>query len=194
MEYPKFSFRIALEIGTKLEEEASNRELTTSELVREIVTMHYETSAARRASSGESMSAETAGDAERRFQQLVFEIGKTRSAVLRLQTIPKEVMEQILAAASDAKGYAERVAARIKGLTAQLGSRAMRAVAEIAVRWRAGVTSFHMALQMAARTLLAGVAIWALSTLLLVWFWVYHYLPLGPRYSGSGCSRGSSAR
>jgi type IV secretory pathway TraG/TraD family ATPase VirD4 len=39
-----------------------------------------------------------------------------------------------------------------------------------------------MALQMAARTLLAGVTIWALSTLLLVWFWVYHYLPLGPQY------------
>src|SRR5262249_41368409 len=122
MEYPKFSFRIAPEIGTKLEEEASNRELTTSELVREIVTMHYETSAAGRASSGESMSAETAGDAERRFQQLVFEICKTRSAVLRigLQAIPEEVMEQILAAAtSDAKGCAARVAARMKGLTAE---------------------------------------------------------------------------
>src|SRR5215469_36559 len=58
----------------------------------------------------------------------------------------------------------------------------MRAVAETAVRWRAGVTSFHMALQMAARTLLTGVTIWALSTLLLVWFWVRHYLPLGPHY------------
>ena len=58
----------------------------------------------------------------------------------------------------------------------------MRAVAETAVRWRAGVTSFHMALQMAARTVLAGVTIWALSTLLLVWFWVRHYLPLGPQY------------
>src|SRR5215472_12787317 len=62
------------------------------------------------------------------------------------------------------------------------GSSAMRAVAETAVRWRAGVTSFHMALQMAARTVLAGVTIWALSTLLLVWFWVRHYLPLGPQY------------
>ena len=124
MEYPKFSFRIVPEIGTKLEEEASNRELTTSELVREIVTTHYEKSAARGASSGESMSAETAGDAERRFQQLVFEIGKTRSAVLRigLQAIPEEVMEQILAAAtSDAKGYAARVAASMKGLTAEPG-------------------------------------------------------------------------
>jgi hypothetical protein len=58
----------------------------------------------------------------------------------------------------------------------------MRAVAETAVRWRAGVTVFHMALQMAARTVLAGVTIWALSTLLLVWFWVRHYLPLGPHY------------
>ena len=58
----------------------------------------------------------------------------------------------------------------------------MRAVAETAIRWRAGVTSLHMALQMAARTVLAGVTIWALSTLLLVWFWVRHYLPLGPRY------------
>jgi hypothetical protein len=32
----------------------------------------------------------------------------------------------------------------------------MRAVAETAIRWRAGVTSFHMVLQMAARTVLAG--------------------------------------
>ena len=55
----------------------------------------------------------------------------------------------------------------------------MRAAAETAVRWRAGVTSFHMALQMAARTVRAEVA---LSTLLLVWFWVRHYLPLGPHY------------
>jgi hypothetical protein len=29
---------------------------------------------------------------------------------------------------------------------------------------------------------LAGVTIWALATLLLVWFWVRHYLPLGPQY------------
>jgi hypothetical protein len=58
----------------------------------------------------------------RRFQQLVFEIGKTRSAVLRigLQTIPEEMMEQILAAATDdAKDYAARVAAGMKGLTAE---------------------------------------------------------------------------
>jgi hypothetical protein len=34
-----------------------------------------------------------------------------------------------------------------------------------------------MALQMAARTVLAGVTIWALSTFLLVWFWVRHYCP-----------------
>ena len=53
----------------------------------------------------------------------------------------------------------------------------MRAVAETAVRLRAGVTSFHMALQMAALTMLAGVTIWAFSTLLLVWFCVYQYLP-----------------
>jgi len=58
----------------------------------------------------------------------------------------------------------------------------MRAVAETAIRWRAGVTSFQMALEMAARTVLAGVTIWALSTFLLVWFWVGRYLPLGPRY------------
>src|SRR5262249_61646469 len=68
------------------------------------------------------------------------------------------------------------------GLREMQESRAMRAVAESAVRWRAGVTSFHMALQMTARTVLAGVTIWALSTLLLVWFWVRHYLPLGPHY------------
>ena len=38
MEYPKFSFRRAPEIATRLEEEATNLELTTSELVHEIVT------------------------------------------------------------------------------------------------------------------------------------------------------------
>jgi len=58
----------------------------------------------------------------------------------------------------------------------------MRAIAETAVRWRAGVNSFHMALQMAARMGLAGVTIWALSTFLLVWFWVRPYLPLGTQY------------
>jgi hypothetical protein len=125
MEYPKFSFRMAPEIAARLEEEATNRELTTSELVREIVTRHYEKSAARQAGSGELMSAAESGDdAERRFQQVIFEIGKIRSAVLRigLQTIPEEIMEQILAAAtSDAKGYAARVVARMKGLTAEPG-------------------------------------------------------------------------
>ena len=39
-----------------------------------------------------------------------------------------------------------------------------------------------MALQMAACTVLAGVTIWVLWTLLLVWLWVRHYLPLGPLY------------
>jgi predicted DNA-binding protein len=121
MEYPKFSFRIAPEIATKLEEEATTRELTTSELVREIVTTHYEKSAAPETSGTESVAS---ADAERRFQQLVFEIGKTRAAVLRigLQTIPEEMMEQILAAATDdAKDYAARVAAGMNGLTAKLG-------------------------------------------------------------------------
>ena len=70
----------------------------------------------------------------------------------------------------------------------------MRAVAETAARWRAPVTSFHMAVQMTARTLLAGLTIWALSTFLLVWFCVYHYLPWGRNTSSSGCSRGSSAK
>jgi hypothetical protein len=59
MEYPKFSFRIAPEIATRLEEEATKRELTTSELVREIVTTHYEKSAAARVTSnGESVASE----------------------------------------------------------------------------------------------------------------------------------------
>jgi len=121
MEYPKFSFRISPEIGTKLEEEATKRELTTSELVREIVTTHYEKSAAPETSGTESAAS---ADAGRRFQQLVFEIGKTRSAVLRiaLQTIAEGTMEQILAAATeDAKDYAALFAAGMKGLTAEPG-------------------------------------------------------------------------
>jgi len=120
MEYPKFSFRIAPEIARSLEEEATNREVTTSELVREIVTAHYEKSA----DSGGTESAASEADAEHRFQQLIFEIGKTRSAALRigLQTIPEETMEQILAAATDdAKSYAALVAADIDGLTAEPG-------------------------------------------------------------------------
>jgi hypothetical protein len=122
MEYPKFSFRIAPEIATRLEEEATTRALTTSELVREIVTTHYEKSTVLETSNGESATSET--DAERRFQQLIFEIGKTRSALLRigLQTIPEETMEQILAAAtSDAKYYAARIAADMQGPTAEPG-------------------------------------------------------------------------
>ena len=120
MEYPKFSFRIAPEVAAKLEEEATNRELTTSELVREIVTIHYEKSA----ETGGTESVASEADAQRRFQQLIFEIGKTRAAVLRIgiQTIPEETMEQILAAAiQDAKNYAEVVAASFDGLTAKPG-------------------------------------------------------------------------
>jgi hypothetical protein len=115
MEYPKFSFRIAPEIATRLEEEATNRELTTSELVREIVTTHYEKSAENCCT--EPVVSEA--DADRRFQQLIFEIAKTRSAVLRigLRTIPEETMEHILAAATcDAKSYAKLVAAGIDDL------------------------------------------------------------------------------
>jgi len=122
MEYPKFSFRIAPEIGAKLEQEATTRELTTSELVREIVTTHYEMSSAPETSGGGSAANEA--DVERRFQQLIFEIAKTRAAVLRigLQTIPEEIMEQILAAATrDAKGYAALVASSIDGLTGEAG-------------------------------------------------------------------------
>jgi hypothetical protein len=122
MEYPKFSFRIAPEIGTKLEEEATNRELTTSKLVREIVTTHCAKSAPAETRNGESAASEA--DADRRFQQLIFEISKTRSAVLRigLQTIPEKTMEQILAGATDdAKGYAARVATAMKELTAEPG-------------------------------------------------------------------------
>jgi predicted DNA-binding protein len=121
MEYPKLSFRIAPEIATRLEEEATNRELTTSELVREIVTAHYEKSDAAQAGRTESVANEA--DTEKRFQQLIFEIGKTRSALLRigLQTISEETMEQILAAATDdAKNYAALVAG-IDRLTAEPG-------------------------------------------------------------------------
>jgi hypothetical protein len=39
-----------------------------------------------------------------------------------------------------------------------------------------------MALQMAARTMLAGVTSGTLSTFLLVCFWVRCYLPLGPQF------------
>jgi hypothetical protein len=118
MEYPKFSFRVAPEIGMRLEQEATKRDVTTSELVREIVTTHYEKDAASGALGSESVA--NRADAERRFHQLIFEIGKTRSAVLRigLQAIPEETMEQILeAATSDAKDYTARVVVGIEGRT-----------------------------------------------------------------------------
>jgi len=85
------------------------------ELLRQIVSAHYESSQADGAASREE-------DAERRFQQLIFEISKTRSAVLRigLQTIPEKTMEQIPAVAThDARNYAALAAAGIDRLTAE---------------------------------------------------------------------------
>ena len=120
IEHPKFSFRIAPEIAKKLEEEATELDPTTSELVREILTTHYEISAASETTNGGTTGSEE--DAERRFQQLIFEIGKTRAAVLRigLQTIREETIEQIRAAATDdAKNYTALVAAGIDGLKAE---------------------------------------------------------------------------
>jgi hypothetical protein len=51
-----------------------------------------------------------------------------------------------------------------------------------AVRWRAGVTSFQMWVQMAMRMLVIAVALWATSAVALVWYW------LG-RYGRLGCTR-----
>ena len=117
MESVMVGLRLPPEIAVLVEAEAKQSGLATSELLRQIVSAHYEASQANEAASREK-------DAERRFQQLIFEIGKTRSAVLRigLQAMPEEIMEQILAAAtSDAKDYAARVADAMKGLTAKPG-------------------------------------------------------------------------
>ena len=110
--------RLSQEIAGRVEAEAKQSGLATSELLRQIVTAHYESSQADEATSREK-------DTEWRFQQLIFEIGKTRSVVLRigLQAMPEEIMEQILAAAtSDAKDYAARVADAMKRLTAAGGA------------------------------------------------------------------------
>ena len=118
MESMMMGLRLPQEIAVRVEAEAKQSGLATSELLRQIVTAHYESSQADEAASREK-------DAERRFQQLVFEISKTRSAVLRigLHAIPEETMEQILAAATDdAKDYAALVAAGMRGLTAQPGN------------------------------------------------------------------------
>ena len=115
MESVMVGLRLPQKIAIRVEAEAKQGGLATTELLRQIVSAHYESSQADEAASREK-------DAERRFQQLIFEIGKTRSAVLRigLQTIPEETMEQILAAAtSDAKDYAARVAAEMEGPTAE---------------------------------------------------------------------------
>ena len=113
MESVMMGLRLPQEIAVQVEAEAKRGGLATSELLRQIVSAHYESSQADEATSREK-------DAERRFQQLIFEIAKTHSAVLRigLQTIPEETMEQILAAATDdAKSYATLVAACIDGPT-----------------------------------------------------------------------------
>jgi hypothetical protein len=118
MESVMVGLRLPPEIAVLVEAEAKQSGLATSELLRQIVSAHYEASQANEAASREK-------DAERRFQQLIFEIGKTRSAVLRiaLQTIPEGKVEQILAAATDdAKDYAALVAAGMRGLTAQPGN------------------------------------------------------------------------
>jgi len=109
--------RLSQEIAVQVEAEAKQGGLATSEFLRQVMTAHYESSQADEAASREK-------DAERRFQQLIFEIGKTRSAVLQISllTIPEETMEQILAAAThDAKNYAALVAAGIDGTTAGPG-------------------------------------------------------------------------
>lgn len=60
----------------------------------------------------------------------------------------------------------------------------MRALSETAIRWRAGVTSLRMAMQMLSRVVVGGTLIWAASTFALVWYWTGYYLPLGHRYFG----------
>ncbi|MBV8136106.1 MAG: hypothetical protein JO121_10835 [Deltaproteobacteria bacterium] len=62
--------RLSQEIAVRVEAEAKQSRLATSELLRQIVTAHYESSQADDAASREK-------DAARRFQQLIFEIGKT---------------------------------------------------------------------------------------------------------------------
>jgi hypothetical protein len=119
MESVMVGLRLPRELAVQVEAEAKQGGLATGELLRQIVTAHYESSQVDEAASREK-------DAVRRFQQLVFEIGKTRSAVLRigLQTIPEKTMEQILAAATeDAKNYAALVAAGIDATTAEPGER-----------------------------------------------------------------------
>jgi hypothetical protein len=61
--------RLSQEIAVRVEAEAKQSGLATSELLRQIVTAHYESSQADEAASREKA-------AERRFQQLIFEIGK----------------------------------------------------------------------------------------------------------------------
>jgi hypothetical protein len=58
--------RLPQEIAVQVEAEAKEGGLATSELLRQIVTSHYESSQADQAASREK-------DAVRRFQQLVFD-------------------------------------------------------------------------------------------------------------------------
>ncbi len=61
----------------------------------------------------------------------------------------------------------------------------MRLAGETAVRWRAGVTSLQMTIQMLARSLLCVAGVWTASTMALVWYWTGYYCgPAAHRYFG----------
>jgi hypothetical protein len=119
----EIQFQNSQGIATRLEVEATKRELTTSGLVREIGATHCEK---ERGTAGRQRRIdEHSGNGvavEKRFEQFIFEIGKMRSAMLRvgLQTIPEKTMEQIpVAATHDARNYAALEAAGIDRVAAE---------------------------------------------------------------------------
>lgn len=120
-----YTIRLSDNIARRVEETAQGAEVTPTTLLQMVLTERFgdggNASAAHdsRVVNAPATNANGAGPLlDRYFRQLVFEVGKTRSAVLRigLQTIAEETMREILASAeSDAKSYSARLIVEMNG-------------------------------------------------------------------------------
>jgi hypothetical protein len=120
--------RFTPQIAEALEAEAQRRGVTTTEVVREIVTERFKRAAPNRtnpARYGQQPQADDGswvyllgkGGEERQFQQLIYEITKTRSALMHFasNTLPGDNLEELSrAAARDAKAYTSELVAAMK--------------------------------------------------------------------------------
>ena len=130
MENPKYSFRVTPDIGARIDDQAAARGMTASDVVREIVTAHFASQDAAGPNRVERRPAGAAeAVAERRFQQLIYEIAKTRSALLHFasHSLPAETVDAFTAAAErDGKEYAGAVIAAMSAAELEEGDAAGR--------------------------------------------------------------------